>query len=553
MAVEEEEVLAVLQAVLSYLNITLPSQQLSPDAQMGRESLLNKVENLVDKINATKSSVNQGSDNVDGIVTAQPDVLENKIDEVDQRQRMSSYIDMTQFQANLQNPESMQEHKEHQENDALQQEDYEVSGVSEVTELLEEDEAEDEETYDDIANSIIHSNGTSKSSDELYSELTEDELLSKLKGFENISAKKMAEACTCSGWLMKQKKKLLGSKWHKRYCVLKDEFLFYYCQEEDSKALGVIVLPGRIISNEKSSSKDRFVFKLVPYGKGRSTYLFSVSSKDDYDKWDAALSPICSQKLSRLESKAFNRLASRISGDSDEGSAGEPIKPPATPVEEEMYEILPDEAHTTECQQKGIVTGEAGDDFYEGIPGEYFESEPASLDAAPIEEDIYDTIDPILMKNSSQAAFPPRPLQEPVPVSPNPVATPPLPPSLPPRGQQLDQKETLPPPLPPSIPKRDSPLPPVIPKRDSASKPTELIEEEPPEEEEEGPSEDAFSYDNVYIGTDNHTAAESDELEFKCGDLIYVLEKINPNWWIGCKEDKVGLVPSYLLMAGFAH
>ena len=72
---------------------------------------------------------------------------------------------------------------------------------------------------------------------------------------------------------MKQKKKLLGSKWHKRYCVLKDEFLFYYCQEEDSKALGVIVLPGRIISNEKSSSKDRFVFKLVPYGKGRSTYL----------------------------------------------------------------------------------------------------------------------------------------------------------------------------------------------------------------------------------------------------------------------------------------
>ena len=30
----------------------------------------------------------------------------------------------------------------------MQQEDYEVPGVSEVTELLEEDEAEDEETYD---------------------------------------------------------------------------------------------------------------------------------------------------------------------------------------------------------------------------------------------------------------------------------------------------------------------------------------------------------------------------------------------------------------------
>ena len=65
----------LFSAVLSYLNITLPSQQLSPDAQMGRESLLTKVENLVDIINATKSSVNQGSDNVDGIVAAQPDGL----------------------------------------------------------------------------------------------------------------------------------------------------------------------------------------------------------------------------------------------------------------------------------------------------------------------------------------------------------------------------------------------------------------------------------------------------------------------------------------------
>ena len=37
-------------AVLSYLNITLPCQSLSPDAEMGREALLNKVQSLADKL-----------------------------------------------------------------------------------------------------------------------------------------------------------------------------------------------------------------------------------------------------------------------------------------------------------------------------------------------------------------------------------------------------------------------------------------------------------------------------------------------------------------------
>ena len=74
---------------------------------------------------------------------------------------------------------------------------------------------------------------------------------------------------------MKQKKKKIMSKWHKRYCILREQFLFYYQSESDLKSLGVIVLPGYVISEEKSSSKDKFVFKLVPSGKGRSTYSVS--------------------------------------------------------------------------------------------------------------------------------------------------------------------------------------------------------------------------------------------------------------------------------------
>ncbi len=71
------------------------------------------------------------------------------------------------------------------------------------------------------------------------------------------------------GYMLKQKKKML-SKWNKRYCIVKDCFMFYYKTENDSKSLGVIVLPGYQIQEE---SKSKFIFKLTPCNKGRSTYL----------------------------------------------------------------------------------------------------------------------------------------------------------------------------------------------------------------------------------------------------------------------------------------
>ncbi len=55
------------------------------------------------------------------------------------------------------------------------------------------------------------------------------------------------------------------------------------------------------------------------------------------------LSPICSQKLNRLKSDVFNRIAKHLDdkSENDEGSAGEPVK--FTAVEEEegdMYEPI---------------------------------------------------------------------------------------------------------------------------------------------------------------------------------------------------------------------
>ena len=68
-----------------------------------------------------------------------------------------------------------------------------------------------------------------------------------------------------------------------------------------------------------------------------------------------------------------------------------------------------------------------------------------------------------------------------------------------------------------------------------------------------GPSEADFSYEHVYIGTANCQANEADELAFNRGDVIYILSKVDPHWWIGYLGEKVGLVPSELMIAGFAH
>ena len=57
----------------------------------------------------------------------------------------------------------------------------------------------------------------------------------------------------------------------------------------------------------------------------------------------SVISPICSQKLSRLSSDAFNRVAKKMDAESEEGSAGEAIKAKEPAIAEEggdMYEFV---------------------------------------------------------------------------------------------------------------------------------------------------------------------------------------------------------------------
>jgi len=584
MNVERKEIVTVLEAVLAYLNITLPCQSLSPDAEMGRETLVNRVQSLADKLGASPSTSVESLKNDAAVDEELYDDVANSnagtLDAVDGNNSVATPPQAEDYEV----PGS-------QEDALVEDLNYEVAAPekSDVVELLEEEE------YDDV----VHLAATG----DLGFELTEEALVEKLKRLESTSPKNILYGSLFSGWLLKQKKKLM-SKWHKRYCILRDQFLFYYQSESDLKSLGVIVLPGYSISEEKSSSKDKFIFKLVASGKGRSTYSFQVASKTDYDAWLSVLHGICSQKLNRLSSDACNRVAKRMDEESENGSAGGSTKLREKPIlegeelyddcveggtdpmnqqqgeGEDLYETVdfaqqpsdippramqnslpppvpspalsprqpanfqrrPDEAlyddHVDHIdampQQSAAVPAE---DLYEGIPGEDYQ--PEGGHPPPIQEDLYEDIAPF--QQSVASPIPPRPPTTlPPPIDAAPSLPPARSPNIPERRPVGQGNESFqPPPLPPPIPGRGE--------RQKESK-TELKEDKP-----DVPAEDDFSYENVYIGTKPYVAKEEDELAFNRGDLIYILQKVNSNWWIGCMDKKVGLVPSDLLIAGFAH
>lgn len=558
MAATNGEILAVLDAVTRYLSIDLPCQSLTPDAQMGREDLLLKVEHLMNRIN-TSAPITTGTDAVDLSVVADS-------------KRMSSYMDMTQFQFNSSDKGAASSQQEITDglaaNGAISINEHDQRKFGEDSDDQTE-RIEEEDTYE-IAEPDHFSENSGGSTEEMngeeeedITEFTDDELLKKLKGLEHTSPKLILEGSICSGYTMKQKKKII-STWKKRFCIVKDCFLFYYKSEKDARALGVIVLPGYKLQIDEVASKcNKFIFKLFPTSRGRSTYLFQLTNLKELEMWQRVLVPICSKQLNRLKSDVFNRVARQLDekADSEEGSAGEPVEPIVIPAGD-LYEPIPEDGlHSALamspslpiCVEGGLYDDHVGvgvsqivqpyadeqDCCYEGIPGDvpYLQSSGPE----PIQEDdIYEDI-------PAAQNIPPRPTNIIIPPSPH-FTTAPAP-VLPPRTPSLPPR-----PGPARPGNEEVPLPPMIPIRKPLTEETvELIEEECEEEVSTGPSEADFSYEHVYIGTANCQANEADELAFNRGDVIYILSKVDPHWWIGYLGEKVGLVPSELMIAGFAH
>ncbi|KAK3609147.1 hypothetical protein CHS0354_032674 [Potamilus streckersoni] len=104
-----------------------------------------------------------------------------------------------------------------------------------------------------------------------------------------ISCKDLGKG-DCEGWLLKHRDKgggRLSKKWKKRWFVLKHYDLFYYKQQEDQKAEGVIHLPAFQVSpvnaSELRTKKDGdYAFKIHNAG---TTFYLASDRPQDRSKW----------------------------------------------------------------------------------------------------------------------------------------------------------------------------------------------------------------------------------------------------------------------------
>ncbi|KAM4635091.1 rho GTPase-activating protein 24 [Polymixia lowei] len=93
------------------------------------------------------------------------------------------------------------------------------------------------------------------------------------------------------GWLRKQGG--FVKTWHTRWFVLRGEQLYYYKDEEETKALGAIFLPGNRVTEHPTSGDEggKFLFEVVPGGDrermtaNHETYLLMASTQNDMEDW----------------------------------------------------------------------------------------------------------------------------------------------------------------------------------------------------------------------------------------------------------------------------
>ncbi|XP_062269127.1 rho GTPase-activating protein 24 isoform X1 [Platichthys flesus] len=93
------------------------------------------------------------------------------------------------------------------------------------------------------------------------------------------------------GWLRKQGG--FVKTWHSRWFVLRGDQLYYYKDEEETKVLGAIFLPGNKVTEHPTSGDEggKFLFEIIP-GADRErmtanheTYLLMASTQNDMEDW----------------------------------------------------------------------------------------------------------------------------------------------------------------------------------------------------------------------------------------------------------------------------
>jgi len=424
--VSPTDVVRVFECTLNLLEITLLGENISPSASMEIEQNVDMIKNMIKNLRAIPKDTFQlppspsgsGSvkrdkskmslkkkDKTPAVVvkdiTEEPSVPEKRKDEVVKEIKPEApmkvappclppvIIDEDTYEITDGGPPTVTH-----DGGQSPQVTHDAGGQSVV--IIEDDTYEITDTTSDTS-SMTSSLTTSSVGH--HSHISSDEIERHLKTFQELSPEELLKRDpTFSGYLQKHKKNRLIGQWNRRYCILKDSFLFYYKSDSTSnKEKGVIILTGYQLSLSAKDSKS-YCFSLTPLDKSRGdAYTFQADTSDEYEKWKSYLSEVIN--------KTYGEMSRGLSRDQavDE-------------QEGEMYEQFPNE-----------------------------------------------------------------------------------------------QKEVL------------------------------SVE----------PDVSTFTMDNIYMGLHDCTGTESDELSFQSGDVLYILERLSTNWWLGYLNGKCGYVPANYLTEAF--
>ncbi|XP_067686096.1 src kinase-associated phosphoprotein 2-like [Haliotis asinina] len=308
------------------------------------------------------------------------------------------------------------------------------------------------------------------------------------------------------GFLEKKRKKatLLQSAYQKRFCVIHNKTFYYYEKSKDAKQAGAFFLEGyefrEAPQHVKETAKKELSFEIV--GSGKRSYQFLAESKEEFQAWRSIIE-----------------------------NGGEPTGD--IPIEGEFDDIYEDMDDVAE-QVKSLSTtndvpqtnGNADQEVYDDA-----ESTTKQEEVIGEMDEVYDDVGNV----EKTPTTPEKPTEKP----------PPVPPPMRSLNKPSMPLPDLPPPPPSS--KQDQPLPalPDLP----PPRPTKPIPR-PKLELSVNPLED---YENMYYGKWDWKADSDEELSFKHGEIIHVVNREfdNKDWWVGRIDEKYGLVPKHYLIRAY--
>lgn len=147
----------------------------------------------------------------------------------------------------------------------------------------------------------------------------EENVVKHLKNLRSISSMRVRQNAVYSGYLLKRKRKFIGSKWEKVFAVIRNNVMVLFKSEEDQHSTGVIILNGYDISASDKQGKPGF--QLNPTcsltATPRPVHRFRCEDAT-LDKWLKAVKSLEHRTLSEQQKQAFLKAAHVFDDESDD-------------------------------------------------------------------------------------------------------------------------------------------------------------------------------------------------------------------------------------------